>query len=320
MSKTSKLWLILAAFLLAVGLLLFAGVMAAYNWDFTKLSTASYQTNTHVLSDAFENISLTTQTADVVFVPSNEAGCRVVCHERETVKHTVMVQNGTLTIRQVDARKWYDYIGIITDTPKITVYVPETDYQTLAIEGDTGDIEIPEGLQFASLAISVSTGDVTNRAPVSGDVNIHTSTGDIRVEGVSVGTLDLSVSTGMVVVRDVTCRGDAKIGVSTGEASVTDVSCNQFASQGNTGDICLKNVRAAGKCSVERSTGDVRFDGCDANTLFVKTDTGDVSGTLLSEKVFITQTDTGRVQVPKTTAGGLCEITTDTGDIKITLR
>ena len=117
-----------------------------------------------------------------------------------------------------------------------------------------------------------------------------------------------------------TCRGDAKIGVSTGEASVTDVSCNQFASQGNTGDICLKNVRAAGKCSVERSTGDVRFDGCDANSLFVKTDTGDVSGTLLSEKVFVTQTDTGRVQVPKTTAGGLCEITTDTGDIKITLR
>ena len=32
-----------------------------------------------------------------------------------------------------------------------------------------------------------------------------------------------------------------------------------------------------------------------------------------------TKTDTGRVDVPKTVEGGRCEITTDTGDIKITV-
>ena len=49
------------------------------------------------------------------------------------------------------------------------------------------------------------------------------------------------------------------------------------------------------------------------------TDTGDVRGSLLSEKVFIVNTDTGRKEVPDTITGGRCEITTDTGDVKITI-
>ena len=53
--------------------------------------------------------------------------------------------------------------------------------------------------------------------------------------------------------------------------------------------------------------------------LGVSTDTGDVTGSLLSAKVFVVTTDTGTVQVPKSTAGGRCEISTDTGDIRITV-
>jgi len=69
--------------------------------------------------------------------------------------------------------------------------------------------------------------------------------------------------------------------------------------------------------SIERSTGDVQFDGCDAGEIYVETDTGAVKGTLLSEKVFIVESDTGSIRVPKSVTGGKCEITTDTGDIKI---
>ncbi len=74
------------------------------------------------------------------------------------------------------------------------------------------------------------------------------------------------------------------------------------------------------KMSIKRSTGDIRFDGSDATEIFVETDTGDVTGTLISEKVFIARTDTGRINVPKTTNGGKCEINTDTGDIKLEIK
>ena len=57
----------------------------------------------------------------------------------------------------------------------------------------------------------------------------------------------------------------------------------------------------------------------DAATLSIKTDTGDVTGTLLTEKTFDAKASTGDVDVPKTTAGGVCKIRTDTGDICINI-
>lgn len=61
------------------------------------------------------------------------------------------------------------------------------------------------------------------------------------------------------------------------------------------------------------------FNHCDAETIYVNTDTGSVTGTLLTDKVFIIETDTGSVDVPKSITGGRCEITTDTGNIRITI-
>lgn len=78
----------------------------------------------------------------------------------------------------------------------------------------------------------------------------------------------------------------------------------------------MSHVIATEKLSIERTTGDVEFDDSDAADIFVKTGTGDVTGSLLTDKVFITQTDTGDVDVPQAITGGRCEINTNTGDIK----
>ncbi len=105
--------------------------------------------------------------------------------------------------------------------------------------------------------------------------------------------------------------------VSTCKVNLTDIKCQNVTSNGNTGDVYLNNVVATEKITIERSTGDVKFNGSDAAEIFVKTNTGDVTGTLLTDKVFITQTNTGSIDVPKTTTGGRYEIQTTTGEIKI---
>ena len=52
----------------------------------------------------------------------------------------------------------------------------------------------------------------------------------------------------------------------------------------------------------------MKFDGSDAAEIFVKTTTGNVTFSLLIDKVFITKTDTGNINVPKIADGGKCEI------------
>lgn len=320
MKKHTIILIIIAAALVFVGGIMFGGVMTAVKWDFTKLSTTKYETNTHKITDTFKNISVDTDTADIVFLPSAEGECSVVCVEENNMKHSVAVENGALIIKLTDTRKWYQHIGLHFGTPKITVYLPAGEYGALKTVADTGDLSLPQDFSFESLDILESTGDVKSAAAVSGDVRITASTGKINFTGKSAGSLTLTTSTGDISVGGTTCAGDVNITVSTGKTSLSDISCKSVVSRGSTGRIGLKNVVATEKFSIKRSTGNVTFDSSDAAEIYLQTDTGDVFGTLLSEKVFITETSTGKINVPKSISGGRCEISTSTGDITISIK
>ena len=265
----------------------------------TACSLSDYETNIHKINEEFDNISIKTDTADIAFVLSDDGMCRVACYEEAKISHSVEVQNGTLTVNVVNNKKWYDYIGVNIDSPKITVYLPKSEYSSLIIEESTGDIEISKDFGFKSIDISLSTGNVKCYASAAEAIKIAASTGDIYAEGISASSLDLTVSTGKV--------------------HLSDIMCKNLTSIGDTGNVSLINVIATEKISIERSTGDITFECSDAAELFITTDTGNVKGSLLTNKVFITKTDTGRINVPNSIAGGRCEITTDTGDIKISI-
>ncbi len=301
MSKTTKIWLITATALVTLGAILFAGVMAQYDWDFTKLSTVTYVTNTYEVSDEFDKISINVDTTEIEFVPTENESCSIVSFEAEQVKRSATVQNGTLIISTVDTRKWYDHICIALGSPKMTVYLPQNEYASLIIETDTGDINIPKDFAFDKIEIDGDTSDVSCFTPVANVLDIELSTGDIIIDSITADQIKLTTTTGEIAINSVTAKNNIDI-------------------ETDTGTITLKNVVATGTISIESDTGDVRFEGSDATEISVKTDTGDVTGTLLSEKVFITETSTGSINVPKTTSGGKCEITTATGDINISIK
>ena len=275
--------------------------MMKSKWDFNELSTVKYETSDYEISDSYKNISVVTDTANIEFLPSESSKSRVVCYEEVSAKHSVSVKDGTLVIEIVDARKWYEHIGINFDSPKITVYIPQGEYGALCVKGSTGDAKISENFKFKSIDIWQSTGDVTNYAGATESIKIKTDTGDIYTQNISALSLDLAVSTGKVNVSNVNCEGDVKIAVSTGKTNINGLNCKSLISSGSTGDISLESAVAAEKFDIKRSTGNVRFNGCDAGEILVETDTGSVKGSLISDKVFIVETSTGKVSVPKST-------------------
>ena len=317
MKKTTKIWLITAACLVLAGGILFAGAVSTAGGDINKLSTVKYQMNTHGIDEDFSGISVLTETADIEFIPSPDGTCSVKCYEAEDARHSIAVENDMLVIKLDEQSSRKSYIGFNVESPKITVYLPTAEYSALSIVESTGDVDIPNAFSFQSIDITSDTGSVELSASASGLIKIKTGTGDIDVENVSAGELDLSVTTGEVEVSNVSCAGDITLGVSTGKAELSDVRCKSLRSSGTTGDISLSNVIAEQSFSIDRSTGYVEFDECDAAEIYVETDTGDITGSLLSDKVFITRSDSGDVYVPKTATGGRCELSSDTGDIKI---
>lgn len=312
-----KIWIIVAIALILLGSVAVLVSVRINGWDLRGLDASKYQTSTYPLGEEFLYISVQSPEADVRFLPAEDGVGRVVCYENKKVPHTVTVADGKLAVTAVDERAWYDHIHLFSFTsPKITVYLPQAEYKDLRIEGSTGDVNIPSDFTFASISVKLSTGDVFCGASAEGVLTVHVTTGGVQLNGVAAQEITLSSSTGDIFLNRVDTTGNLQIDVTTGDVELKDVTCQSHSSTGSTGDVELENVVAAGSIRLERSTGDIELDRCDAAELFIETDTGDVEGSLLSPKVFLTDTSTGHVRVPRSTEGGRCEIRTSTGDIE----
>lgn len=276
-----KSWLIAAASLILIGCIIFTGVMTMLGWNFKKLSTVKYETNTYEISEPFSSISVDTDTADITFAPSTDGKCRVECVEETNTKHTVIAEDDTLIVKVIKDKPWHAYIGINLGSPKITVSLPEAEYASLCINESTGNIDL---------------------------------------KNISAGTIDLSLTTGNVSAADVNCSGNYSIKLTTGKVSLSDVNCRNLVARSTTGDMSLKNVIAAKEFQIKARTGDVKFDGCDASEISVETTTGDIAGNLRTEKIFIAEATTGDVSVPDTASGGICRAKVTTGDIKLDIQ
>ena len=321
MSRTKKIMLAVALISVVAGLIIFTATLFSVGFDFSVLDMSEYETNVYKIGEEFNSISINTETADIIFVPSDNGECKVICSEAEDMKHSVSVKDGALVIEVVNDREWYGYISLFNfGKEKITVYLPKSEYKSLVIDADTSDINIPKDFKYESIDISVSTGDVSNYATCAGSVKIKTSTGDICAENISAHSLDLEVSTGSIDLMNVSCAGDISIIVSTGDVSITDVTSDNLFTSGNTGEITLKRFIAVNKLSIERSTGDVELYGCDAGEIYIETSSGDVEGTVLTDKTFIADSSSGDIDIPRETRGGRCYVKTSSGDIDLWIK
>jgi DUF4097 and DUF4098 domain-containing protein YvlB len=311
--------IIVAASLILAGCLIFAVVMTMLNWNFKAFLTTKYVTNECTVNEKFEDIKIVGTTEDVIFLPSENDSVKVVFYEEEKTKHSAKVTDNTLVIDHLSEKRWYDHIGISSDNQKTTVYLPKGLWGALDVKLSTGDLSLSPALSFEDINIEASTADVKCNSSAKNNIKIKLSTGDITINSISASSLDIVVTTGDVNLTDATVDGDISIKVSTGRSHLNSVACKNLMSSGSTGDLNLQSVVATGSFSIKRSTGDVTLKGCDAAEIFIETDTGDVYGSLLTEKVFIPNTSTGKISVPRSQSGGICEITTNTGDIRITV-
>ncbi|MBQ7624068.1 MAG: DUF4097 family beta strand repeat protein, partial [Clostridia bacterium] len=297
MKKTA---VITAVVFILVGAALFAGALAAADFDLSKLGETEYETKTYTPDGSFDSIFIETEETDISIEPSPDGSPGVVCAERKGLNYDVAVEKGKLLIKSSDNSNWLDRLNPFSGSLKITLYLPEKAYGALSVKCGTGDITVSAPLSF-------------------GTAEIKTSTGDMTLQGVHADELSLSTSTGNINVINTECAKDLSVSVTTGDAAVCGAVCENLISNGATGDITLIDVLATDSFKIERNTGDVFFEKCDAGQISVKTTTGDVTGTLISEKIFKANTSTGDIVLPEKRSGGECEITTSTGDIVIGL-
>ena len=320
MRTSAKIALAIGGVLILIGGLLFTAVMSALNWDFTELDSEEYETTTWEISQEFSSVSINSDTADIDLLPAEDGVCKVIAYCNVNSSFSASVKDSVLSIDCSKSNSLTDHITLFSlENSKLTVYLPLDTELSLKITEDTGDITISEYLSFENIDIKTSTGNIENHASASGETSIKVSTGDITLKDISTGKISLSATTGKINISNVTCSGDVKVKVNSGDSNISVLTCKTFPTDGSTGDITLKNTIAEETCSITRSTGDVILKQSDASEFTIKTSTGDIYGTILSNKIFKADTDSGSVNVPNSAEGGKCSVTTDTGDINIAI-
>ncbi|MBQ2999719.1 MAG: DUF4097 family beta strand repeat protein [Clostridia bacterium] len=321
MKRSTLILMIIAASLVVAGVFLCVVGMALssgdtlWNGGWIALGTRNTAVNEFEFTEEVSDIDIVVNTTDVEILPASDGVTKVVCQEDAREPHTVWVEDGTLKIG-MEKQSWYRKIRFFSiGERKVTVYLAEKELERLSIKTDTGDVRVAKELSLASASVTTDTGEIAFASPVAGALNIQVRTGDVSVSSPTLGSAEITATTGDVSLYGVTAD-EIKIETSTGEIEATSVSCRTFSAQSSTGEQEYERVLAEKTLTLQATTGDISLLDCDAAEVSITTDTGDVSGRFLTEKVFYTETDTGRVNVPKSTSGGLCEITTDTGDIE----
>ena len=280
----------------------------------------AYETNEYKLDEAFEKINIDVETASVEIKASTDGQNKVVCYEKEDRKHTVKVADNKLSITYVNNLPWYKKIfNFSIKGPQITIYLADTKYDTLVGKINTGSYTINAGFTFGSMDLKSDTGSITVNSYSESFIKAETDTGNIKLNNVKAKNLDLESDTGSIDINNSIIEENIEAETDTGHINFESVKCNDVNANDSTGSIKFNNTIVINKITAKTSTGSIKFDKSDANTLSLKASTGSITGTLLSNKIFYCSSDTGRVNVPSSTDGGLCEAETDTGSINLSI-
>ncbi len=303
--------------LIFLGGIISVGVLAANYWNISDIITPKYEKKTHDVIGDFNNINIETETADVVFEISTDNTCKVVCSENEKINYTINVNDDTLSILENDNRKWYEHFGFFFEDKEVKVYLPKTNYESLIIGNTTGDIIIPPSLKLKDLTISNTTGDVEVYSKVEDNLKINLTTGRIYVENIVSKTIKLNSTTGNVSLKNIEATTEAIIETTTGEIKLEDMKSGKLTMTASTGDIKLNHVLVDRNLNIKTTTGNITLSSSDAESLNLKATTGEIYCTLLSDKIISASSNTGKINVPHSLTGGICEIKTTTGNITV---
>ena len=209
--KKSIKWIVITLFLV-----LTAGIVL---YSFAR----PYELETHKynIKENFEDIKITTDTADIQLVLSDDQSSFVVCEEEMNAKHSVTVTENTLQIKVDDNKKWYEDIGINLNVPKITVYLGKSEYGNISLETDTGNVSLNNIIATGKLSIEIDTGNVNFESCDASEVFIETDTGNVTGSFLTDKVIFAESDTGKIDIPKVITDEKCEIIADTGNIKIT---------------------------------------------------------------------------------------------------
>ncbi|MBQ3001394.1 MAG: DUF4097 family beta strand repeat protein [Bacilli bacterium] len=330
-----KVFIISAVSLIVVGLTVAIVTLAANQFNIGEL-TEELVPNTYSIEGEFNSIECDLDTADVDILYISEGESFVSSLENNKISFMVEVVDGVLKIiENTKIENWYDFVN--WSSVCVDLYINKNAFTNVTIKNDTGDINILDAFKIDNLVIDSDTSNINLSGLEVKSLDSNLSTGDFYIENSSITSLKsktstgeskirnckvlenvtIEASTGKIYLENFEIGGKLHVTVSTGKIEISETTCDSYESSSSTGTVKLTDLVVTNDMNIKTSTGDVKLNSIDAANIYIKTSTGDVTGTIRSDKIFFLDSNTGKEDSPFSTTGGICKVTTDTGDITL---
>lgn len=313
-----KTVLIIALILLVVGALL-----VRFGWAFLNpadMNITKDVVEVYHVSEAPTDIYIDAAVGSVKLIPIEGEEWRVECIDQEKLYHTIELADGTLTVKEVDKRAWYDHIGILSSLRNVgvTVYLPQKTYESLTLHSTSGGIRVERGLTFSNAELKNASGSIKFASSVTGSLDVKNTSGSVFVDGEVEGDLTVKNTSGSIhVIGGV--GGALEIACSSGRIEIANATPTRATVKNTSGGIYLENVVCKESCTVENTSGGIELQRCDAMTFDVTTVSGGIRASILTAKSFDCRSTSGSVKVPNDGNGGMFKARSTSGSIKITI-
>lgn len=229
------------------------------------------------ITEPFEDVSVQGISCDVSFSVGGDT-CVVEYHGPSRMACTAEVKNGTLVIQEKLARRLSLRNLFNLKDSRLTVFLPQRQYDELTLEIVSGDIDMPSGDVFRDLELMTVSGDIKLAGAGGGDVTVETVSGDVEIR---------------------------------------DGRVSQLKVRTTSGSMELTAVLAEDQAALRTVSGNIDILSSDAESLEISTTSGDVHTALQTAKEYVTHTTSGEVTIASNVPGaGRCGITTVSGDIR----
>lgn len=337
--KTKKRIILISVLLFVIGLIVSFISLCMVNFEFSKFSNLTYTQTEYTDIKDFKNIEIDSDF-DININPTDDGKIKIECNESEELYNNIEVKDNTLFITSNDTRKWYEkaFVLFMIKPMTIDIYLPETNYNDLKIHTGSGDTFVSEKFNFENADLKSSSGDINFKAS-SKEINIKCTSGDLYVADSKAENINLRATSGDCEAVNVIAKNDFTAQSTSGDIELDSCDAENLSLNATSGDIYAEDCNAedinlsakSGECeivntiaenniTIKTTSGDIELDLCDAENLNLTAKSGDIKGTLLSEKIFLTDTNSGDIRVPNSINGGRCEVSTKSGNIKFKIK
>lgn len=170
---------------------------------FSSLDKATAVTEEKSFGNNFSAVQVNAKNVGVEVVPTKEKTAKVKLHGREsnaTHNFSADVKGSTLSVQvEQEQRSW---INIFPTALKVTVYLPEKQYETIHVDSGNGSIQI-ESVDVKNIKALTANGRINLNSIAATDVDVKATNGWLNLNSIAAADVNVKTTNGQITLDDV---------------------------------------------------------------------------------------------------------------------